>query len=453
MKIAEVKAENITQLSEELKEPSWYKEERLKAWNRYLELPVETNLLYAKYVNKKDLEISEYEVLEKEENRELEQQILEGLDKETIEHPILITSLGKPIFTFIPEDAKGKVQFLSREEWMIKDGAEQHLGSLFEKYQKNKFAMLNIALAKELVVIYVPKNTQLKKEIIHLELLDHMENQINISHTIVHLEENSSATVIREMFSAQTSSVSVNTALNEFILGAGASLKLGELQNMSKNVLNIVNNRGFLQRDSIIHYLDTQLGSKTTFLTERFHLEDQGANVFTYKCIFGEEEQILDYTSTVNHIGANTVGHSYARIVVKDKAKVNFKGMVRIEESGVNTDSNLVENSLILSKDAQTNTIPALEIITNEVKASHAATVSQLDEDQIFYTMTRGIPRKDAERLLVRGYFEPILARHPSKFVQEVMRIAIEQKWDQALTEAITTSFFKRQIEEQEIIF
>jgi Fe-S cluster assembly protein SufB/Fe-S cluster assembly protein SufD len=115
--------------------------------------------------------------------------------------------------------------------------------------------------------------------------------------------------------------------------------------------------------------------------------------------------------------------------VVKDKAKAIFKGMIRIEANAKNSRAYLAEHAMILSKDALADAIPGLEIETNDVKATHSASVAQIDEEEIFYLMARGLSEDEAKKLIIVGFFEPLVERIPVPEVARRIRRIIDLKW------------------------
>jgi Fe-S cluster assembly scaffold protein SufB len=154
-----------------------------------------------------------------------------------------------------------------------------------------------------------------------------------------------------------------------------------------------------------------------------------GASSENVEVVFGTENQRFDTVSNITHIGPNTSGHAIAKGVVKDKARSLFKGMIRIDENAKNSRAYLAEHAMILSKDARADAIPGLEIATNEVKATHSASVAQINDEQIFYLMSRGLSENDAKKLIIVGFFEPLIERIPVLQVAKRIRRIIDLKW------------------------
>ena len=147
---------------------------------------------------------------------------------------------------------------------------------------------------------------------------------------------------------------------------------------------------------------------------------------------FGGGRQLFDLTSYTRHIGQDTTGDLLSKGVFVDRARGYFKGMIDIEHTAKGTDSFLGEFAMLLSKQARSVTIPSLEIDQPDVRrASHSSSVGPIDEDEIFYLMSRGIPRDVARKFIVMGFLEPVVARIPLPEAQDRLRQLLERKWPQ----------------------
>jgi Fe-S cluster assembly protein SufB len=158
-------------------------------------------------------------------------------------------------------------------------------------------------------------------------------------------------------------------------------------------------------------------------------MNNQGASSENIEVVFGSGTQRFDTVSNITHIGQNTSGHAISKGVVKDKARVVFKGMIRITKDAKNSRAYLAEHGMILGKEARADAIPGLEIETNEVKATHSASVAQINDEQIFYLMSRGMSEDEAKKLIIVGFFEPIIERIPIPEVARRIRRITDLKW------------------------
>src|SRR5208337_2569164 len=156
---------------------------------------------------------------------------------------------------------------------------------------------------------------------------------------------------------------------------------------------------------------------------------NQGASSENIEVVFGSGTQRFDTVSNITHIGQNTSGHAISKGVVKEKARSLFKGMIRINKDAKNSRAYLAEHGMILGKEARADAIPGLEIETNEVKATHSASVAQINDEEIFYLMSRGLSEDEAKKLIIVGFFEPIVERIPVPEIAKRIRRIVDLKW------------------------
>ena len=169
-------------------------------------------------------------------------------------------------------------------------------------------------------------------------------------------------------------------------------------------------------------------------------LSGQGAAAEDVEVVFGAGEQRFDVVTNLTHEAPHTTGHVLAKGVLRDSARTIFKGMIRIEAGAKNSSSYLAEHAMILSKKARADAIPGLEINTNEVKATHSGSVSQVDEEQVFYMMARGLTLSEAQRLIIVGFLHPAVQRIPMRTVRAAIQYLIEENSGPIYTPAVFTA-------------
>jgi Fe-S cluster assembly protein SufB/Fe-S cluster assembly protein SufD len=160
-----------------------------------------------------------------------------------------------------------------------------------------------------------------------------------------------------------------------------------------------------------------------------YYLNGTGAMINDSEVLFGNNEQSFDIQTNVNHQHPSTEAKVIEKSILRNKSKSLFKGMIRIKEQATKSNSYLSGRSILLDKGAKSDSIPSLEIFTNDVKATHSASVAQVDEEQLFYLQTRCLNRKEAERTIVEGFLEP-LSRKMSYQVRAWIAYLIESKWE-----------------------
>jgi Fe-S cluster assembly protein SufD len=269
-----------------------------------------------------------------------------------------------------------------------------------EKRTDDKFTVLN-DLYKEGIFIHIPKN----KEASLSCKVTSVEGTI-ISRTVIVLEEGASLKYSEEHHSKgkcfRNDGVFIFAAQN-------SRVSFENFQGWKHDVKSIGNWYAHLKDDSSVEWLFAQFGGKLSRVKIDSYLEGRGSNAFVKGVFFGDKEQHFDFSTNLFHKEENTSGNILVKGVVDGNSTSVFRGLIKIDKKAQNTNSYLADNSLVLSDGARSYSIPSLEIDANEVKASHGATLGKPDEEEIFYLMARGLRRKEAERLIIQGFFTPVI--------------------------------------------
>ncbi len=291
-----------------------------------------------------------------------------------------------------------------------------------------KFSAMAAAFANTGLLLYIPKGVHVTQPL-HSILWMPGEGQAFFSHVIIWLEEGSSATFVYEISSPQTDSGQVlHAGIVEVHLGTGAQLQFVELQSLGENVWNFTHERARVGRDA---HLDWFFGAIGGHLTKNFtdlDLVENGAVGKMSGFYFTEHDQHLDYDSQQNHLAPYTTSDLLFKGALIDNSRAVWQGMVYVAPGAVKADGYQANRNLLLSRKARADSIPGLEILADDVRCSHGATVSKVDENQVFYLKTRGIPKVEAEQLIVEGFFDQIMQRIPFAGVRERFQQAIHEK-------------------------
>jgi Fe-S cluster assembly protein SufB/Fe-S cluster assembly protein SufD len=198
---------------------------------------------------------------------------------------------------------------------------------------------------------------------------------------------------------------------------------------MDQHAVTFSTKRTDLGQDAKVNWYSGLFGSMLSRYKIEYFLNGPGASSNDSEVIFGNNEQSFDIQTNVTHNSPSTEGRVVEKSILRNKSKSLFKGMIRINENASKSNSFLSGRSILLDKDAKSDAIPGLEIFTNDVKATHSASVAQLDEEQIFYLQTRCLSRAESERTIIEGFLEP-LSRKMSFQVRAWIAYLIESKWD-----------------------
>jgi Fe-S cluster assembly protein SufB/Fe-S cluster assembly protein SufD len=246
---------------------------------------------------------------------------------------------------------------------------------------------------------------------------------------VIFADESSKATIVQELYSPKVQKQQAYLELLNTTAAANAQLDITTLQMMDQTTINFSTRRTTLAQDAKVNWYSGLFGSLLSRYKIEYFLNGSGASANDSEVVFGNNEQNFDIQTNVNHQSPSTEGRVIEKSILRNKAKSLFKGMIRIKENAAKSNSFLSGRSILLDKDAKSDAIPGLEIFTNDVKATHSASVAQIDEEQIFYLQTRCLSEEEAERTIVEGFLEP-LSRKMSYQVRAWIAYLIESKWE-----------------------
>ena len=291
-----------------------------------------------------------------------------------------------------------------------------------------KFAALTTAMAYTGFLLYVPQGVKLIDPLKALLWLS-QPNMAFISHVMIYLEEDSQASLYYEMASDQNVRDEIFHSVNfEVFLEKNANLHLVELQNFESNVLNFTHERIRVCENGSLNWFYGAFGSKLTKSFLDVDLAGKGANAVINGAYLSDGEQHLDLDTQQNHLASHTTSNLIFKGALLGRSRTVWQGMVYVAPEGQQTDGYQTNNNLILSNLARADSIPGLEILADDVRCSHGATVGKIDEEQVYYLLSRGIPKKEAEKLLVEGYFNPVFSNIESKTVRNRISEWVQKK-------------------------
>ena len=328
-----------------------------------------------------------------------------------------------------PELAEKGVIFtdLLKAEKYYADKLAKIMGKIV-KPEEGKFAALASAFAQSGVFIYVPAGVQVEAPL-HSILWGPGENLAYISHIMVWLEDGASLTYVHEAASPSLpNSQTLHAGNVELYIGKGASLKFVELQSWGKHVWNFSHERAHVDQDGNLDWIFGALGSHLTKNFSELELIGDGATGRMSGFYFTDGDQHLDHDTQQNHLARNTTSDLLFKGALKDQSRSVWQGMIYVAPGAQKTDGYQANRNLVLSNQARADSIPGLEILADDVRCTHGATVGKIDAEPIFYLLSRGIPYPQAERLIVEGFFDPIMQRIQFDGVRQRFQQAIMEK-------------------------
>jgi Fe-S cluster assembly protein SufD len=306
------------------------------------------------------------------------------------------------------------------------DLVQRHLGSVVPA-DANKFAALNAALWSGGSFVYVPRGADVALPLSAL-VWQETPGAALFPRTLIVLERGASLTFIGTTRSADQDVPALHDGVVELCVGEGARLRYVGLQSWGSHVWSFTTERAALARDAHVEWVAVGLGGRLTKSYVQTRLQDVGANARLVGVVYGGGKQHFDYHTLQDHVAPHTSSDLLFKTVLKEQARSVFVGLIQVHKTAQQTDSYLANRNLLLSDKAKADSIPRLEIEANDVRCTHGATVAPVDPEQIFYLETRGLPRTEAVRTIVEGFFEPILQEIPAETVRGRLRAALAEK-------------------------
>jgi Fe-S cluster assembly protein SufD len=292
----------------------------------------------------------------------------------------------------------------------------------------DKFAAAAGALAQFGSVLYIPSDQKIDQPLI-VSLEGSGTAKAFFSHHLIYLEPFSSATLIMENSSLPGMENGIfHSGIVEIILKEGAKLTLISLQSWAENCWNFGHAKAILDKDATIDWTIGSVGSKFSKDFSDLLLSGRGSTGKISGFYFANHNQHMDHETSQNHLAPNTTSDLLFKGALTDNSRTVWRGMIYVAKDAIKTDGYQANRNLILSENARADSIPGLEILTDDVRCTHGATVGKIDQELIFYLESRGIPREEAEKLAIEGFFEPVLERIPLESIQELFRKAISHK-------------------------
>jgi Fe-S cluster assembly scaffold protein SufB len=412
-------------------DPDWLAADRRAALTRFRALPIESNRLYTPYVDLRaaDLEaVRAYEAPAGEARgrvalpegtaglAELREDAVEALELDDEARAAGVTL--ETLSGLIRRDPKSARQLLGEDTSLPADDA---------------LAQLTRAGWNQGIAVRVPAAVKLERPIV-LRWTAGAPGRALLSRTIVDLGDGASASLVEELLGSPSTRSEAGQALFtgslEVRLGRGAQLAVASIQDFGPNQVAFQHRNAVIGEGASLHWALAQLGSRLVRSRVDNRLIGDRSTVEQVEIVFGADDQLFDLTSYTRHVGRDTTGNLLSKGALLDRSRSYMKGLIVIERSAIGTDSFLGEFGMNLSRGARAVAIPSLEIDQPDCRrAAHSSSVGPIDETQLFYLESRGIPPDEARKFIVLGFLEPVVARVPLIEAQDRLRELLEAKW------------------------
>jgi Fe-S cluster assembly protein SufB len=286
----------------------------------------------------------------------------------------------------------------------------------------NKFAALNSAVWSGGSFIYVPPGVHIEFPL-QAYFRINSENMGQFERTLIIVDEGASAHYVEGCTAPTWSADSLHSAVVEIVVKRGGRFRYTTIQNWSNNVYNLVTKRAMAYSDSLMEWVDGNLGSKITMKYPAIYLMEPGARGETLSIAFANEGQHQDAGAKMVHCAPNTSSRVISKSISKGGGRASYRGLVKIEKGATNCKTNVICDALILDSDSRSDTYPYIEVEEDDVTIEHEASVSKIAEEQLFYLMSRGLTEDEASAMIVTGFIEPLVKELPMEYAVEMNKL------------------------------
>ncbi|HJV47454.1 MAG TPA: Fe-S cluster assembly protein SufD [Bacillota bacterium] len=422
--------ETITQFSKQSGEPDWMLNLRLQGINQYQELPLPK--LEKTKIDKWNIDTfipfqAQPVVSSAAELSENVQELIAAKDGEV--KAILVQKDASVIYTNVPEElTKQGVVFTSLQSALATHGdlIKQHFMQKESKVDSHKLAALHTAAWSGGAFLFVPKNVEVN---IPLQVVfEASAEQTGLfPHVVIIAEANSKVCFIDSYVSAE-GTAGIQNGIVEVQVESGAKVTFTSVRTLSEQITDYIYRHATVENDGRLEWVLGELSSGNTITQNTTHLLGNGSSVDSKLITVGSSIQKENVVSRVVHTGENSDSQVLMKGVVKDESTAILNGITFIEKGATKANGEQVENILMLSPQARGDANPILLIDEDDVKAGHAASAGQLNQMQLFYLMSRGISKTEAQRLIINGFVAPVVDAVELEGVAKLLERAIERK-------------------------
>lgn len=423
--------EYVTNFSKENSEPAWLSEVRITALASAEQLPLPKP--DKTKIDKWNFTQFESHVVKSETYQslsDLPEQAKALVDMDATNQSLYIQRNSTPAFLTLSEELKSSGVIFTD----IFTAAREH-SELLQKYfmkkgvkvDEHKLTALHAALMNGGIFLYVPKNVEVKEPI--QAIFVHDDASLNLfNHVIVVAEDNSKVTYVENYVSTVASANGIFNIVTEVIANPNSKVQYGAVDTLAKGITTYVNRRGIANKDARIEWALGLMNDGNTISENTTNLIGDGSFGDTKTVVVGRGEQIQNFTTSVVHFGKHSEGYILKHGVMKDAATSIFNGIGKIEHGASKSNAEQESRVLMLSEKARGDANPILLIDEDDVTAGHAASVGRVDPLQLYYLMSRGIPKTEAERLVIHGFLAPVVQALPIEGVKKQLTEVIERK-------------------------
>ena len=422
----------VRRISEIKDEPEWMLDYRLEALDIFYQKPLPTwggdlsgidfnNIIY--YVKPSDRQENDWDDVPDEIRKtydklgipEAEKKYLSGV-KAQYESEVIYGSLEKDL-------ADQGVIFLSTDEALKQhpDLVKEYFGTIIPSAD-NKFAALNTAVWSGGSFIYIPKGVKIEFPL-QAYFRINSENMGQFERTLIICDEGSQIHYVEGCTAPVWTSDSLHSAVVEIVVKKDARCRYTTIQNWSNNVYNLVTKRAMAYENSLMEWIDGNLGSKLTMKYPAIYLMEPRARGEVLSIAFAAKGQHQDAGAKIVHCASDTSSRIVSKSISKDGGRASYRGLCKMNKGVERCKSSVVCDALILDPESESDTYPYIEVEAQDVTVEHEASVSRLGEAQLFYLMSRGMSEAEAATMIVSGFIEPLTKILPMEYSVELNKL------------------------------
>ena len=422
----------VRQISKIKGEPAWMTEFRLKSYKIFLEKKMPTWGADLSKINFDEI----FYYLRSTEKQVNSWDDLPAEIKETYDR-IGVPEAEKNFLAGVSAQYESEVVYESINKELEKDGVifcdmdtglrehpkivKEYFGTLIPPYD-NKFAALNSAVWSGGSFVYIPKGVHVKLPL-QAYFRINSERFGQFERTLIIAEEGSSVHYIEGCTAPIYTTDSLHSAVVEIFVKKNARVRYTTVQNWSKNVYNLVTKRARADENAIMEWIDCNLGSQVTMKYPSVYLFGEGARGEVLSIAYAARDQHQDAGAKMIHLAPNTSSRIVSKSISKDGGRTSYRGLVQVSPKAKNSTVYVSCDALILDEASRSDTYPYMKIKENDVEIQHEATVEKLGDEKLFYLMSRGLSKPDAESALVLGFMEPVTKEIPLEYSIELNRL------------------------------
>ncbi|MDF9823715.1 Fe-S cluster assembly protein SufB [Breznakia sp. PF5-3] len=422
----------VEEISEIKQEPEWMREYRLRAYEQFEKMPIQSwgpgldhlNFNdYTYYIRPSEKTESNWEDVPDTIKDTFDRLGIPDAEKEFLAG-VTTQYESEAVYHNMLEEVEEKGVIFLDTDTALKKHPE-----LFKKYfgtvvpaTDNKFAALNSAVWSGGSFIYIPKGVVLDKPLQSYFRIN-SERMGQFERTLIIVDEGAEVHYVEGCTAPIYSKESMHAAVVEIIVHKNAKCRYSTVQNWSSNILNLVTKRSKVLYNGSMEWVDGNIGSQISMKYPACILAEEYAKATTISIAVAGSNQIQDTGAKMIHLAANTSSNIISKSVSKKGGEVNYRGLVLHGKNAKNAKSKIECDTLILDKQSKSDTIPTNIVQNDSSTIEHEATVSKISEEQLFYLMSRGLKKEEAEEMIVMGFLEPFTRELPMEYAVELNQL------------------------------